>query len=846
MSNLFFKQSNGGGKSSLRAMSSLEGFSRASAVRTAAFRKRRRFRLRAHGAGTSALCATISTPLELQVHGNAIATISQTLKVTFQAPATLGHMSGVAAHGESLSKETSGRLSLMSALRAEYPVFLESVPDLDYVRGVVLAIFYFDHAHGDPESSLVWSLAAISSLPALIRRIRACVEAMDPESSTAEELLSWVSGERPSLTSVFEKTPVTLIAQYKNRISEAGSRRLVSCLQAAYRALLADRWKTKHHRSRFSVHIRGYTSWFPLLKAGRVSDSERVSDFKENSSTRMNRSVLTTVGRQAQEVTALTSTVEKLSKELASVGRKAREASKKICDLTKSHRKAALEIRKLKKAQLKERQGSRELRSSVQKFVSQQSIKLSCIRTEFENSLEQTSAHSAELTSIRETVGRLAVDSALVQLSVSKSREAHLEGIGFVNKSVALLGQGLRDLRDTVVFRSPNWFVNLLNESIISLPVATVTAPKLTLLGHLSSLFVKLEALQPAPEKIAKLTESFRLLEFNVKEDASIRKAEIELLRLPQRVKELGLQLFPILSEVSRVIPSLFPIDPRLGSNRNGLLEHPVEWLLAFPRLLVDAFPQLSNFDTADLSNSGWLQLMVFECLGADLQSRFHLNTRVRGLPWDSYEPSSREAAVYLDPPYHPFLPGSFQCELIMFLVYHDRGYFHSHLEASEELYSSIRDRDPTQCLPTATVKMRLAMAIDDWAYPNSPFHANALQQVRRNSYLSRSSSDINISPSLLPESVQMAASKAGLLKNTGLNEKGNRSLDLWPGVINQSYVAKRIEREERVRAEQGARVREEQEERIKLAEAEQIRAEQGARVRAEQEERIKLAEECQ
>ena len=167
-------------------MSSLEGFSRASAVRTAALGNDGASVFAPTEPGTAALCATISTPLELQVHGNAIATISRALKVTFQAPATLEqHMSGVAAQRESLPKEASGRLSLMSALRAEYPVFKEIVSDIEYVRGMVLAIFYFDHAHGDPESSLVWSPAAISSLPGLIRRIRACVEAMDPESSTA-------------------------------------------------------------------------------------------------------------------------------------------------------------------------------------------------------------------------------------------------------------------------------------------------------------------------------------------------------------------------------------------------------------------------------------------------------------------------------------------------------------------------------------------------------------------------------------------------------------------------------------------------------------------------------------
>jgi len=193
-----------------------------------------------------------------------------------------------------------------------------------------------------------------------------------------------------------------------------------------------------------------------------------------------------------------------------------------------------------------------------------------------------------------------------------------------------------------------------------------------------------------------------------------------------------------------------------------------------------------------------------------------------------------------------------------MFLVNGDNGYFHNHLKASEGLYWPLQYRGPVQRLPAATVKMRLAMAIEDWAYPNSPFRANVLKHVQRNISLDRSSSDSDTSRNLLSESVKSAASKAGLLKNTIDKDYERRSIDTWPDFINESYKVKqayrhllkkekaeslKIELAERARAEreESERERVAHEERVSKEQETQKEREERERDRVDQEERARL-----
>jgi hypothetical protein len=545
----------------------------------------------------------------------------------------------------------------MIMLRADFPIFKNSTSNMDYLRGIVLAIYFFDYSLKDSESTLLWSATAISALPDLVRRLGGMVDALSQESMPLCDLLESVSGMSPSLVSVFDKLPSALVSQYSERLSDGASRSLISCLKVSYRALLADRWKRSHHRSRFSIHIRSYKSWLPVAEFDRgVSDTGRLEKPGGRSSATMkSRAVLTSKSRQAQEVAALTSTVGKLSNELASLNRKAKEWAN-------SQRKVELEIRRLRKERKYDQQALNvcrtSLRKSLRKSEEQQAYNQSCINQQAHNlssmsgemgtlrnqvrALEEKNTRNAivaellrnQVEALEAKNARLTSDTALVQLSVSNSHESHLEALGYVNKSVADLSQNLNDLRDSVVLRSPNWFVNLLDESLISLPVGTESTSKLTLIGHLANLISKVEALQPVSTKLVKLTEAFRSLEFTVKEDASSRRRELELLYLPQRLTELRLQLHPILMQVRKLVPSLFPVHGANGWD----LTRSADWLVEFPRFLADTFPQLRNFDSSDPTNSGWLQWMAYECFDVDLQSHFHMSDRVLSLPWDPYK----------------------------------------------------------------------------------------------------------------------------------------------------------------------------------------------------------------
>jgi hypothetical protein len=525
----------------------------------------------------------------------------------------------------------------MTALRADFPIFKNSTSDMDYLCGIVLAIYFFDYSLKDSESTLRWSSTAMSALPDLVCRLTGVVGALSQGSGPLCGLLESVTGVSPSLVSVFGKLPSTLVMQYSERLSDGASRSLISCLKVSYRALLADRGNRSHHRSRFSIHIRSYKSWLPVAEFDRGgSDTGRLGKLGGRfPATMKSRAALTSKSRQAQEAAALTSTVGKLSNELASLNRKAKE-------FANSQRKAELEIRRLRNERKYDQQALVECRTSLHKILrkceEQQAYNQSCINQQAHNlsrmSVEMDALHN-QVCSLEEKNACLASDTALVQLSVSKSHESHLEALSYVNKNVAEFSQNIDNLRNSVVLRSPNWFVNLLNESVISLPIEVVSTTKFTLLGHLANLTSKMEAQQG----------SYRALEFKMEEEALLRRREIDIrereceslrqlkeealqprreidlrerewksLRQRMDLYDLSSLLLPIFRIVELKVPNLFP---------DYLAQGPITWLLDFPILLRQAFPQLEDFDFSDPSHSGWLQLMVKKCIG----KTWHQNT---------------------------------------------------------------------------------------------------------------------------------------------------------------------------------------------------------------------------
>jgi hypothetical protein len=229
------------------------------------------------------------------------------------------------------------------------------------------------------------------------------------------------------------------------------------------------------------------------------------------------------------------------------------------------------------------------------------------------------------------------------------------------------------------------------------------------------------EALQPVSTKLVKLTEAFRSLEFTVKEDASSRRRELELLYLSQRLAELRLQLHPILMQVRKLVPSLFPVHGANGWD----LARSVDWLVEFPRFLADTFPQLRNFDSSDPTNSGWLQWMAYECFDVDLQSRFHMSDLVRSLPWDPYKLPGHCGDVSPEEFQNPFVVGSFHQEVLAFLM----------ANAPKRARSTYK-------LNAVTAKTLIKTALKDWGYPNSPFRVKALKTALHRSSLTQLDSD--------------------------------------------------------------------------------------------------------
>ena len=336
----------------------------------------------------------------------------------------------------------------MTALRADFPIFKNSTSDMDYLCGIVLAIYFFDYSLKDSESTLRWSSTAMSALPDLVCRLTGVVGALSQGSGPLCGLLESVTGVSPSLVSVFGKLPSTLVMQYSERLSDGASRSLISCLKVSYRALLADRGNRSHHRSRFSIHIRSYKSWLPVAEFDRGgSDTGRLGKLGGRfPATMKSRAALTSKSRQAQEAAALTSTVGKLSNELASLNRKAKE-------FANSQRKAELEIRRLRNERKYDQQALVECRTSLHKILrkceEQQAYNQSCINQQAHNlsrmSVEMDALHN-QVCSLEEKNACLASDTALVQLSVSKSHESHLEALSYVNKNVAEFSQNIDNL----------------------------------------------------------------------------------------------------------------------------------------------------------------------------------------------------------------------------------------------------------------------------------------------------------------------------------------------------------------------------------------------------------------
>ena len=159
----------------------------------------------------------------------------------------------------------------------------------------------------------MWSSSALSLLPDLVVRLQRCVEALVQDSVPICAVLKSVIDPGLSLVSVFNKPVPMLVAHYSAHLSKGASCSLESCLKVAYRALLADKQKSSHHRSRFSIQVRSYNSWLSLAPFNRRGgEGRRLGSVG-------NRSVLTSKARESQNLRELTTTVGTLTKEVAVV-----------------------------------------------------------------------------------------------------------------------------------------------------------------------------------------------------------------------------------------------------------------------------------------------------------------------------------------------------------------------------------------------------------------------------------------------------------------------------------------------------------------------------------------------
>ena len=207
--------------------------------------------------------------------------------------------------------------------------------------------------------------------------------------------------------------------------------------------------------------------------------------------------------------------------------------------------------------------------------------------------------------------------------------------------------------------------------------------------------------------------------------ESDLHERECESLRQRMDLYDLSSLLLPIFRIVELKVPNFFP---------DYLAKGPITWLLDFPIMLKQAFPQLEDFDFSDPSHSGWLQLMVKKCIGKAWQQKYPLSNRCDNLLWDPCQPldNNRSGTVI-------FAPNTFQAELVLSLLdYWDLLYrnvlcdkYKSSLRESIEL-----DNESCVALTVSDAEYLLNSALHNWACVDSPLRVAAMKKA--GGYLNR------------------------------------------------------------------------------------------------------------
>jgi hypothetical protein len=192
---------------------------------------------------------------------------------------------------------------------------------------------------------------------------------------------------------------------------------------------------------------------------------------------------------------------------------------------------------------------------------------------------------------------------------------------------------------------------------------------------------------------------------------------------------DLSSLLLPIFRIVELKVPNLFP---------DYLAKGPITWLLDFPILLKQAFPQLEDFDLSDPLHSGWLQLMVKKCIGKLWQQRYPLSYcwdgRCDNLLWNPYQPLCKERSSTVI-----FAPNTFQAGLVPLLLEHcdflNRSVHCDHYKSS---LREIIELNNESCVDSTVsdAEYLLNLALQNWAFADSPLRVAAMKKA--GSYLNR------------------------------------------------------------------------------------------------------------